>query len=189
MQGFLPSLGAPRHFGAGGGQRGLGPRGMGVTWVLPVPAGAGPPMVPPWRQGHPEPVRLLVGQAGTVLSLAAPGRLQRNLAARPGYKSWVSAVARVGLKPPHGHGLQSVTSPCGACTNTLGLLGVPGPSSGLGRAAKPGNGISYEHPCRAHSAAQRRGPSPTRACFCAGAGGGYTWARLSFLQHYFLIFY
>lgn len=47
---------------------------------------------------------LLGGQTRSVLSLAAPRKLRRDLAAQPGYKSRVSDVARVSLKPPHGWG-------------------------------------------------------------------------------------
>lgn len=82
-----------------------GSLGTGVTGV---PLGAG------WRRDTLSPPAtagqgaraggLLGGQTRTVLSLAAPRRLRRDLAAQPGYKSWVSDVARVSLKPPHGWG-------------------------------------------------------------------------------------
>lgn len=95
-------------------------------------------MLPPLRWGHPELVgpgtgawgRLFLGQTGTVLFLAPPRRLPRDLAARLGYKSWVSDVARVSPKPLRGRGLRSIASPCRVCPNTLGLLGVPGRSQG-----------------------------------------------------------
>lgn len=111
-----------------------------------------------------------MGQTGTVLSLASPWRLWRDLAAQMGCKSQMSDVARVSLKPLHGWGPWSIASPCGACTNTLRLLGVPGWSSGLGWAVKPGNGISYKYPFGASSAAQCCGPSLNGARFCAGGG-------------------
>lgn len=59
-----------------------------------------------------------MGQAGTVLSLAAPWRQRWDLAAWLGYKSRVSAAALVSLTPLRVRGPRITASPRGACPNT-----------------------------------------------------------------------
>lgn len=109
-----------------GGQRGWGPHRMGITWMFPSAgwsrvtrapsAETGPPRA--GRAGCEGPGEAAVGQTGTVLSLAAPGRPRWDLAAWPGYKSRVSAVARVSLTPLCVWGPRITASLCGGCPNT-----------------------------------------------------------------------